>query len=540
MGSRSPAQIRRLTLVACIVGSGIVLLDGTVVNVALPAIERALGGGLAGQQWLVGGYLLSLGSLILLGGALSDVYGERRVFAIGVATFGLASLLCALAPNIGTLIAFRALQGVAGALLVPSSLATIIAVFPPDERGPAIGTWTAFGGIATVLGPLAGGELIAVASWRWIFLLNVPLVLACLVLLRTAVPASPPREVGRRIDVPGGALAALGLAGPVFGLIEQPRLGWSSPAVWGSLLVGVLIFAAFLLYESRVKSPMLPLNLFSRRNFAYGNLETLAMYAGLSILIFLLVLFLQEVGGYTPLRAGLATLPVTVVMFVLSRRFGALADRYGPRLFMGVGPLVAAAGLLLFDRVGAHVDYFGAVFPAVVVFALGLSLTVAPLTAAVLAGVEERQAGIGSAVNNAIARVAGLVGTAAIGAVIAAHFTGSIHAQLRHVRLDGAGRAAVSAAEKLTLGRPSLAHLPHAEAAVVARAADAASTSAFHLGVGVAAALVALAGVIGLVGIENPRRRVSAQHSAGGQIIGAAPDAVLATPASPIDEPLPA
>ncbi|MBA3808843.1 MAG: DHA2 family efflux MFS transporter permease subunit, partial [Solirubrobacterales bacterium] len=415
VGSRSDAFVKRLTLVACILGSGIVLLDGTVVNVALPTIQRALGGGLAAQQWVVNGYLLTLGSLILVGGSLGDLFGERRVFAFGVAGFGVASLICALAPSIGVLVAARALQGVAGALLVPSSLAVIVNTFPEDERGPAIGSWTAWGAIAGVLGPLAGGELLAIASWRWVFLVNVPLAMACVALILFAIPQSAPREPGaRRIDVPGALLCAAGLAGPVFALIEQPRLGWGSSAVIGPLVAGAALLVAFTAYESRAAAPMLPLGLFRRRNFSAGNVETFAMYAGLAILFFFLILFLQQIAGYSPLRSGLSMLPVTVVMFVLSRRFGALADRFGPRFFMGAGPLVGAGGLLLFQRMGTHVDYLSDLLPGLLVFSLGLAMTVAPLTAAVLAGAE-KQAGIASGVNNAIARVAGLLGTAAVG-----------------------------------------------------------------------------------------------------------------------------
>jgi EmrB/QacA subfamily drug resistance transporter len=448
MPARSDASVKRLTLIACIMGSGIALLDGTVVNVALPTIQRHLGGGLAAQQWVLNGYLLTLGSLILIGGSLGDLFGERRIFALGVGGFGVASLGCALAPSIGALIAARAVQGVAGALLVPSALATIVATFPggeggsKSERGAAIGSWTAWGGIATVVGPLAGGELLAVASWRWIFLINIPFVIACVTLILTVIPRAERGARGTRtVDFAGALLGALGLAGPVFALIEQPRLGWSSPGVVAPLIAGVLLLACFALHESRARDPMLPLGLFRRRNFSAGNIETFSMYAGLSIMLFFLVLFLQQIGGYTPLQSGLATLPVTLLMFTLSRRFGALADRFGPRLFMGAGPLVAACGLLLFQRVGIHVAYISEVLPALLVFGLGLAMTVAPLTAAVLAGAEESQAGIASGVNNAVARVAGLLGTAAIGAVVAASFSASLDSHLAGVALGAPARS---------------------------------------------------------------------------------------------------
>jgi EmrB/QacA subfamily drug resistance transporter len=527
---RSPESVKRLTLVACILGSGIALLDSTVVNVALPTIQRDLGGGLAAQQWVSNAYLLTLGSLILIGGSLGDLFGERRIFTLGVAGFGLASLLCALAPTIGALIAARALQGVAGALLTPSALAVIVSTFPESERGPAIGSWTAWGGIATVLGPLVGGELLAVASWRWVFLINVPLVIVCVWLILAVIPRAENRAVQgsentRHIDFPGALLCALGLGGPVFALIEQPRLGWSDPGVFGPLLGGMLLLAGFLLYESRARDPMLPTGLFRVRNFSAGNLETFAMYAGLSILFFFLVLFLQQIGGYTPLQSGLATMPATLVMFTLSRRFGALADRFGPRLFMGAGPLVSAGGLLLFQRVGVHVDYLGAVLPAILVFALGLSMTVAPLTAAVLAGVGETQAGIASGVNNAVARVAGLLGTAAVGAVVAASFASTLGRRLPDRMLSGPELAAVRQAKRLALGRPDVHALPRAQAREVTVAAEMASLHSFHLGLAIAAVLVFLGGLAGALGVRNPRRPVAARDCEGGPLVGASLDA---------------
>jgi EmrB/QacA subfamily drug resistance transporter len=517
------ARTKRLTLIACILGSGIVLLDGSVVNVALPTIQRELGGGLAAQQWVVNGYLLTLGSLILVGGSLGDLFGERRVFALGVAGFGLASLACALSPTIGVLVAARAVQGVAGALLVPSSLAVIVNTFAESERGKAIGSWTAWGAIAGVLGPLAGGELLALASWRWIFLVNVPLVIVCVSLILLVIPPSAPRDAGaRHVDLVGAALCVIGLGGPVFALIEQPRLGWSSPAVLVPLIAGGGLLAAFLLFESRAHEPMLPLRLFRRRNFAVGNVETFVMYAGLAILFFFLVLFLQQIGGYTPLQSGLATLPATVIMFLLSRRFGGLADRYGPRLFMGAGPLVAAAGLLLLQRVGLRVAYLSEVLPGLLVFALGLSMTVAPLTAAVLAGAEH-EAGIASGVNNAIARVAGLLGTAAVGAVISSAFSASLRSHLSGAALGAGARAAVRSAERLPLGRPGVGGLPAGQAHALRAAAEQASLHSFHLGLAIAAALVTLGGLVGALGIRNPDKHVDASDCAGGQLLGINP-----------------
>jgi EmrB/QacA subfamily drug resistance transporter len=486
---------QRLTLVAAILGSAVATIDGSIVNVALPAMERNLGGGLSAQQWVSNAYLLTLGSLILIGGSLGDIYGERRVFTAGVAAFGVLSIACAAAPTMGVLIAARAFQGAAGALVTPSSLAIIVAAFPPKERGGAIGSWTAWGAIASILGPLAGGLILDHTSWRWIFALNAPIVLLTLALVLAAVPPSAVTRT-RRVDVLGAALCALGLGGAVFALIEEPHHGWGSPAIVVPLAGGAVAFAAFLVHEARTPEPMLKLELFSRRNFAVGNAETLSMYAGLSILFFFLVIFLQQVAGYSPLRSGLTTLPVTLLMFALSRRFGALADRYGPRLFMGAGPLVAAAGVLMLLRVGMHVSYLGDLLPALLLFALGLSLTVAPLTAAVLADADEHDAGIASAVNNAVARVAGLVGVSVVGVAVAGRLAGDTFAR------------------------------------------NAGSVSAFHEAIWICAVLVAAGGVAGAIGIVNPRREVRAARCSGGQLVGVPGPAAVDGPAA--REPAPA
>jgi len=512
---------KRLALLAAILGSFVAALDATVVNVALPAIENDLGGGLAGQQWVSNAYLLTLGSLILVGGSLGDLYGERRIFTIGVAGFGVVSVVCALAPSIEVLVAGRALQGVFGALLTPSALAVIVASFPPEERGGAIGSWTAWGGIATVVGPLAGGWLIDVASWRWIFAINVPFVVATVIIVQIAVTERPREGPQVHLDYLGAVLCALGLAGPVYALIRQPTVGWGAPEVLISLIGGLALFAAFLVHEARAEHPMLPLGLFRRRNFSVGNLETLAMYGGLSATIFFLVLFLQQVAGYSALEAGLTTLPLTIVMFVFSRRAGRLADRYGPRWFMGFGPLVAAAGLALLQRLDADVDYVTDLLPPLLLFAVGLSATVAPLTATVLADADEHNAGIASGVNNAIARVAGLFAVAALGAVIAGQFATTIDAQLASEQLSPGGQRMVREAKQRTLGTVHATALPAAEAAAVEQAAEDASIAAFHRGVGIAAALVALGGVLGLVGIRNPRRVVPCEGCPGGALAGA-------------------
>ncbi|MGO9974667.1 MAG: MFS transporter [Solirubrobacteraceae bacterium] len=507
---------KRLALVAAIMGSFVAGLDATAVNVALPAIRSDLGGGLASQQWVSNGYLLSLGSLILVGGSLGDVFGERRVFSIGVAGFGIVSLLCAIAPSIEILIGCRVLQGAFGALLTPSALAVIVATFPGDERGAAIGSWTAWAGLASVVGPLAGGYLVDAVSWRLIFAVNVPFVIITLVLVSVAVPARTRRTAHARVDWLGAALTFFGLAGPVLALIRQPSVGWGSPQVWVPGLLGLALLVAFVVHEGRAPEPMLALGLFARRNFAAGNAETFAMYGGLGVTFFLLVLFLQEVAGYRALQAGLALMPATIVMFALSKRMGRLADRLGPHLFMGLGPLVAAAGLVLMLRLQARVDYLTDLLPALLLFSLGLACTVAPLTAAVLSDADESNAGIASGVNNAIARIGGLLAIAALGAVVSSQFRTSLDQRLAGLRLSAAAHAALSQARGQTLVRVD----PTRAGTHVALAVQSASVHAFHVGIGIAAALVALGGLLGLAGIRNPRRVVRCEDCAGGPIAG--------------------
>jgi EmrB/QacA subfamily drug resistance transporter len=519
-GAPVTASRQRLILVAAILGTTVVTVDSTVVNVALPAIAEDLGGGLAGQQWTANAYLVTLGSLLLIGGSLGDIFGERRVFAFGVAAFGVTSLACALAPTIEILVAARALQGVAGALLTPAALAVIVANFAPDERGKAVGAWTAWGGIGTVLGPLIGGQLVDAASWRWIFAINVPIVIGTMWLILRVVPQARERDPNARVDVVGALLCAFGLAGITFGLIEQPLRGWESPVVAGPLIAGALLFAGFLLWEARTRKPMLPLSLFKRHNFAFGNIETFAMYGGLGLLFFFLVLFLQQVAGWSATAAGTASIPVTLMMFALSTRFGMLADRYGPRFFMGVGPLVTAAGLALFLRLEADVSYLTDLLPGLLVFGLGLSITVAPLTSTVLADADESNAGIASGVNNAIARVAGLVAIAAVGAVVAASFGSRLVDEVGDQANRPQVAAALEAAKEQPLSAVEVQGVPEDVQASVREAAEDASVGAFRVGVGISTVLVALGGILGLVGIRNPRRRVAAADCPGGQLAG--------------------
>jgi EmrB/QacA subfamily drug resistance transporter len=495
------------------------------VNVALPAIRTDLGAGLATQEWIVEAYLLTLGSLILIGGSLSDVLGRRRVFAVGVVGFGVTSLLCAVAPSATLLVVARGLQGIAGALLVPSSLAVIVATFPENERGKAIGSWTAWAGVGTVIGPLAGGALVDLASWRWVFALGLVPIAITLFLVEHALPRGLDHPRTRHVDVRGAALGAFALAGPVLALIEQPTRGWGDPLVAGSLAVGAVAMIAFFRQERRSPDPMLPLHLFTRRNFAVGNAATLAIYAGLGVTTFLVVIFLQQVAGYSAIESGLSLLPITLMMFFLSRRFGALADRFGPRAFMAAGPTAAGVGLLLFLRVGAHPDYLADVLPPILVFGLGLALTVAPLTSAVLAGVEDEYAGIASGVNNAVARVAGLLAIAAVGAIVSAQFASAVDSKLAGRRLDARARQVITDAKTRPLAVPPVRGLPARERAEVARATEDASVKAFHVGVGAGAALLLAGGAISALGISNPRRRVAAADCPGGAIVGASRDA---------------
>src|SRR5581483_5272894 len=424
--------------------------------------------------------------------------GRRRILALGLLGFGIASILCAIAPSSGALIAFRALQGIAGALLVPSSLALIIATFSGPAQGKAIGTWTAWTGISFILGPLVGGFLVDNASWRWIFAINVVPMAITLYLFRKVKIADKPSKTP--IDYVGTILTAVGLGATVYALIEQPHYGWSDPRIYLPLIIGIAMLAVFLVYENRTAHPMLPLSLFKNHNFSVGNVATLAVYAGLTASTFLLIVFLQQVAGYTALQAGLAGVPITLIMFVLSPRMGALAGKYGPRLFMGFGPIVAGLGFLLMARLTSHVHYWTQLFPAIVLFGIGLSITVAPLTAAILGDVPKEQAGIASAVNNAVARIAGLVAVAAVGAVVAAQF-GSAISQ----KMDGTVSAqAITSSKEVTF--QTTPPKPYQHDQRFKSALTEASVSAFHTGIYSIAGLMFIGGTISLIGIRNPRK----------------------------------
>jgi EmrB/QacA subfamily drug resistance transporter len=419
----APADLRlaqpagRWLLTAVVIGSGITFLDATVVNVALPTIGDDLDASLGGLQWTVNGYTLTLAAFILLGGALGDRYGRRRLFVVGTVWFALASLLCALAPNVGILIAARALQGIGGALLTPGSLALIQSSFVPADRARAIGVWSGLGGIAGALGPLLGGWLVETASWRWVFAINVPLAAVVVAVAARHVPESRDESATGRFDWTGAALGALGLAGVTYALIAAPEEGVPAVLIAASSAAGVAALAAFVFVQRRSRHPMLAPGLFGSRQFTAANLVTFVVYAALGGVTFFLVLDLQIAAGYSPLAAGSALLPVTLIMLALSERSGKLSERIGPRIPMTVGPAVCAAGLLLMLRVGGpgdDVSYVRDVLPGVVLFGLGLATTVAPLTATVLGAAPDRYSGIASGVNNAVARAAGLLAVAAL------------------------------------------------------------------------------------------------------------------------------
>ena len=403
----------RWVIAAAVLGSGVAFLDGTVVNAALPAIGRDLHANLGDLQWVLTGYLLTLGSLLVLGGSLGDRYGRRRIFQIGLVGFALTSLLCAIAPDTGTLIAARCVQGVAAALLVPNSLAMVSASFRATERARAIGAWSGLGGVATAVGPFLGGWLIDSVSWRWVFVINLPIAAAAFTIAARHVPESRDEDAPPHLDLLGSVLLTVGLAGLVYALIEGPGNGWSTAAIAFGVL-GVALLVAFLVVEARRAHPMVPLSIFRSEQFSGANAVTFAVYAALSAVTFLLVVHLQTDLGYSALEAGASLLPLTACMLLLSARAGALAQRIGPRLPMTIGPLVVAAGMVLLGRIEPGSTYWSSVFPSLVVLGLGLALTVAPLTATVLGAVEDAHAGIASAINNSVARIAGLLAVAVL------------------------------------------------------------------------------------------------------------------------------
>ncbi len=414
------ARDQRLILSIAILASFVSFLDSSVINVALPAIDRDLGGGLATQQWVVDAYLITLGSLILLAGSLSDLLGRIVILRVGLVGFGIASLLCAFSVSPEMLIVGRGIQGIAGALLVPSSLALITSSFDGAARSRAIGSWTAGTTVAFLAGPTLGGVIVDTIGWRWVFVVNVFPIAATLILL-FILRHRDHREEGASIDYLGAVLCVLGLGGPVYALIEQGTYGWGSPVILLPFVLGLVCFAGFIVRQRFARQPLMPLGLFTVRNFAVGNISTALVYGAISIGGFVISVFLQQVAGFPATLAALATLPLGILNISLSSWVGSLSGRYGPRLFMGLGPIIGGVGYLLMLGAGAHVNYWTGLLPGVLLFGLGTALTVAPLTATILGSISEGQAGIGSAINNAVSRVAGLVAIAFLGVVIGSH-----------------------------------------------------------------------------------------------------------------------
>ena len=488
-------------LAATILGSSMVFIDGTVVNVALPALQVALGATAADAQWIVESYALLLAALLLVGGALGDRYGRRRIFAIGVALFAAASVWCGLAVDVGQLITARAAQGVGGALLVPGSLAIISASFSEAERGKAIGTWAGFTAVTAAFGPVLGGWLVENASWRWVFYINIPIALIVLAIVLTRVPESRDESSGGPLDLLGALLVTAGLGGLVFGLIEAGALGLGHPRVLIALAIGAASLGGFIVAEARVASPMMPLSLFRSRTFAGANLLTFLLYAALGGTLFFLPFNLIQVQGYTATAAGAAFLPLICLMFVLSRWAGGLVARYGSRLPLITGPSVAALGFAMMALPGVGGSYWTTFFPAIVVLGIGMSISVAPLTTVVMGAIDVRYSGVASGVNNAVSRAAGLIAVAALGLVMTTSFGRALDTRL--LRADvGAEVTAALAGQHERWAAAEVKTADTDEQAVVESVVNAAFVDGFRSVAWVAAALSALAAISAAALIE--------------------------------------
>ena len=499
-------------LVATILGSSMAFIDGTAVNVALPIMQRELGATFTQLQWVIVAYALFLGSLLLVGGSLGDRLGRRRVFVVGIVVFAAASVWAGVSPDVGQLIAARALQGIGGALFVPGSLALIGACFTDEERGKAIGTWSGASGLMAAMGPLLGGFLAEELSWRWVFFINIPIAVVVVVIALTRVPESG--NAGGRVDWLGGLLATLGLGGLVYGLIESGSRGLSDPLVVVSIVVGVGALAAFVFAESRVHSPMMPLGIFRSRNFAGANVLTFLLYAGLGGMIFFLPLNLVLVQGYTATAAGAALLPVIVIIGVLSRYMGGLVVRTGAKLPLTIGPAVVGGAFLLFALPGVGGSYWTTFFPAVVAFGLGMSITIAPLVTVVMSTVDQSLSGLASGINNAISRVASLMALAVFGMIALTLFSGALDDLLADAGVPQAVVAQLEGEREKLAGAEAPAGLEAGVTAAVDRAIGLAFVDAYR-GLMLIGALLAFASSLtGLLFIEGRPAR-SRQPTAG-------------------------
>ncbi len=505
----------RWVLVATILGSSMAFIDGTVVNVALPVLQTELHATATDVQWVVEAYSLFLAALILVGGSLGDHFGRRRVFAIGIVLFTVASVLCGLAPNVTVLIFARAFQGVGGALLVPGSLAIISASFDRKQRGTAIGTWSGFTAITSAIGPVLGGVLVQYASWRWVFFINVPLAVIVLLVLFWRVPESRNEALAAQpqLDWWGALLATLGLGGMVFGLIESNNLGVGSGLVLLSLGIGVAALIAFLLVEARSQAPMLPLSLFRSRTFSGANVLTFLLYAALGASLFFLPFNLIRVQGYTPTEAGAANLPLIVILFFLSRWSGGLVSRYGAKLPLIIGPLIAATGFALFAVPGIGGSYWTTFFPAAVVLGIGMAVSVAPLTTAVMGAVDVQYVGTASGVNNAVSRTAGLIAIAVFGIVVLAIFSNSLASYLSVLHVPAGIQQALLLQENKLVGIEIPAGLSTATQAAVQQAIAESFISSFRVVMLLAAALAVCSSLSSLLLIEGKKPQVDKKAS---------------------------
>jgi len=514
--SKAPAHATAglWVLTATILGTSMAFIDGTVVNVALPVVQRELRATGADVQWVVEAYALFLAALILVGGALGDRYGRRSIFTLGVTIFTAASILCGLSPTIDLLIAARAVQGIGGALLVPGSLAIIGATFSGAARGRAIGTWSAFTTLTSALGPVLGGWLVQTISWRAVFFINVPLAALVLAIAFWRVPESRDEQAARTLDWLGASLATLGLGGITFGLIEWGAIGLDQPIVLGALALGVVALILFALVEARVPAPMMPLTLFRSRTFSGTNLLTLLLYGALGGALYYLPFTLQQVQGYSAAAAGASLLPFTVLLFGLSRWTGGLAARFGARLPLTIGPAIAACGFVLFARPGIGGSYWSTYFPAVIVLGLGMSITVAPLTTAVMGAVEQRRSGIASGVNNAVARAAGLLALAVMGIIVAAIFTSNLDSQLDALRVAPAVRHALDLQHTRLAAAQVPAGLSRGEGALLRHAIETAFLAGFRAAMFTGAGLAALSALAAALLVENHAAPATATREA--------------------------